>query len=78
MQIRFISTRSRSKYVAKRKNNDKMRMLSTRTSVNDVAKHKNECKRGYEAYEQRQLRLLSRRTTQIVAVKQLNKGKYGC
>ena len=38
-----------------------MRLLSTRTSVNDDGKHKNKGKRYKEAYEQRQLRLLSTR-----------------
>ena len=40
-------------------------LLSTRTRVNDVAKHKNKGKRGEEAYEQRQLRLLSTRQGQM-------------
>ena len=49
--------------------------LMTRTSANDVDKHKIKCKRGSEAKDQVQKRLLSTRTMPIEVVKQTNKGK---
>ena len=49
-----------------------MWFLSKRTSVNDVAKHENKGKRGSEAFEQQQFRLLSTRTRAKEVKKHMN------
>ena len=50
-------------------------VVKNKTSVNDVAKHNNKGKRGYEAYQQRQLRLSSTRTRKNEVAKYKNKYK---
>ena len=50
-------------------------VVKHKNKLNDIAKQKNKGKRGQEAYEQRQLRLLSTRSRANEVPKKTNKCK---